>query len=334
MPAATTATATAKTAARATALALLLAIGGGGAGVRADSLYAPTDIAASALVTASSSSYTGACYVNKCLPSNVLSKQPNSTGQWVSAPGSCDSTRVESISLDWSANLGVQYLTEVRFQYGDYMGTVLIPGAASSSLVVFDSQPMNIPNPTAVTYMNSDNWFVYVFEVAVTATSITINFNNLTSPDDGVSCQVSLTGVQVWTGAGPSPDSLSGVPRTGMSAGALAGTVIGVLLGAGVICGVAFVLYQRRKNIRARFSQRPTLFELHGRPGGPGRRLEDDDEDRVPVVGADFEVLAKRVCSWKKKEVATGDASAGVPSAESVSTNGHADSDLPPYGQR
>ncbi|KAJ3287303.1 hypothetical protein HDU79_005812 [Rhizoclosmatium sp. JEL0117] len=246
----------------------------------AEELFIPFNVASGALVTASSTSVTGACVSGRCAASNVIGlASNNATGQWVSAPGTCDVTRPESITIDWSQNFGVQYITEVRYRFGSYP-------AANANLVVYDTQPMNVNNPTAVTYINDEQWVVYVFEVPVTATSLSYTWTGLMSPDGGVSCQVSVRDIQVWTG--PSPDGLGGVPKKNdISTGAVVGISIAIVVVLALAAVAVFVYCLRRKNLM----NRNRTYEL----GPYGQRLADDDAevDGEPLGG--FEALSKRV---------------------------------------
>ncbi|KAI8622744.1 hypothetical protein BC830DRAFT_1162635 [Chytriomyces sp. MP71] len=250
-----------------------------------DNIFIPVNIASGAAVTASSTSSTGACYPNRCDPINVIGYATNATGQWVSQPGSCDQSRSETLSLDWSSNFGVQYVTEVRYQFG-------ILSAANTNLVVYDTQPMNINNPTAVTYINNDQWIVYVFEVPVTATSLTFTWSGFSSPDGNVSCAVAVRDVQVWTGQ--TPDSVNGDTNysPGLSVGAIIGIVVGVVLLVTLAALFVFVRCQRHKNLLAR-TQR--AFEL--RAYGVHRLYDDDDAARhlrqEPETG--FAALSKKI---------------------------------------
>ncbi|KAJ3097262.1 hypothetical protein HK100_005398 [Physocladia obscura] len=244
------------------------------------SIYLPVNIASGAAVSASSTSSSGACLGYRCAPGTVVGRvSENSTGQWVSNPGSCSETRAETLNLDWSATFGMQYVTEIRFRFGDY-------AAGSTNLVVYDTQPMNIPNPTAVAYINSEQYNVYVFEIPVTATSLAFIWSNFTSPDGGVSCQVSVRDVQVWTG--PSPDSAAGNPRQShLSPGAVAGISVAVTVAFALVFVGAFIIFQRRKNIKARAGGNYELGSYH----------LYSDQPEIPA----FDVLEKKIRSARMK---------------------------------
>ncbi|KAJ3021550.1 UNVERIFIED_CONTAM: Nucleolar protein 11 [Siphonaria sp. JEL0065] len=246
----------------------------------ADQIFIPINIAAGAMVTASSTSNSGGCVSGRCSASNVIGlASNNATGQWVSQPGTCDVSRAETLTVDWSQNFGVQYITEVRYRFGTY-------DAQNTNLVVYDTQPMNINNPTAVTYINEEQWVVYVFEIPVTSTSLSFTWTGLSSPDNGVSCQLSVRDVQVWTG--PSPDGINGIASNKkISSGAIAGIIFATVLVVVIIGVVLFVCCLRRKNLSQR---RNRAFELMG--VGRGQRLVDENEERE--VGG-FEALSKRL---------------------------------------
>ncbi|KAI9337961.1 hypothetical protein BDR26DRAFT_863360 [Obelidium mucronatum] len=246
----------------------------------ADMIFIPVNVASGAFVTASSTSNTGACVGGRCSPSNVIGLAANNaTGQWVSQPGSCDESRAESLTVDWSQNFGIQYITEVRYRFGSF-------DAQSTNLVVYDTQPMNINNPTAVTYINEEQWIVYVFEIPVTATSLSFTWSHLSSPDNGVSCQLAIRDVQVWTG--PSPDGISGVPsRRTISIGAIVGIIVATVLVTAIIVVALFVCCMRQKNLAIR---RNRAFELMGVPR-PSHHQENEEEREV----GGFEVLEKRL---------------------------------------
>ncbi|KAJ3403293.1 hypothetical protein HDU80_004298 [Chytriomyces hyalinus] len=268
-----------------------------------DNIFIPFNIATGAVVSATSTSTTGACFPNRCAASNVISLTTNTTGQWVSSPGVCNPTRSETLSLDWSQNFGVQFITEVRYHFGAL-------SASNANLVVYDTQPMNINNPTAVTYTDTDEWIVYVFEVPVTATSLSFTWSGLSSPDGNVSCAVGVRDIEVWTGSnprdkilnptdfaqntGPSPNGLSGItrPRASLSAGAIVGIVLGTLLASSLLFLGVFVLFQRRKNLMARMTRG---YEL-GRFGGERLR---DDVDAVHQTG--FDVLGAKMHSARTR---------------------------------
>ncbi|KAJ3071079.1 hypothetical protein HDU98_005863 [Podochytrium sp. JEL0797] len=250
-------------------------------------VFIPVNIASGALVSASSTSNSGACVGGRCSASNVIGLAANNaTGQWVSQPGSCDPNRSESLTVDWSQNFGVQYVTEVRFKFGDYQ-------AGGTNLVVYDTQPMNINNPTAVTYINAQAWNVYVFEVPVTATSLSYTFSQLTSPDStNTSCQASVSDIQVWTG--PTPDTLSGSSgmvdgsaRAGVSPATIAGIVIGTFLVLALAAVLWYLVCMRRKNLMTRSHRHRQGFELRGQRIGEEGGVEEG-------VGG-FEVLSQRL---------------------------------------
>ncbi|KAI8827490.1 hypothetical protein BJ741DRAFT_630056 [Chytriomyces cf. hyalinus JEL632] len=271
-----------------------------------DNIFIPFNIATGAVVSATSASTTGACFPNRCAASNVISLTTNTTGQWVSSPGVCNPTRSETLSLDWSQNFGVQFITEVRYHFGAL-------SASNANLVVYDTQPMNINNPTAVTYTDTDEWIVYVFEVPVTATSLSFTWSGLSSPDGNVSCAVGVRDIEVWTG--PSPNGLSGVtrPRASLFAGAIVGIVLGTLLASSLLFLGVFVLFQRRKNLMARMTRG---YEL-GRFGG--ERLRDDG-DAVHQTG--FDVLGAKMHSARTRNflAANVDAANASSAASSSST--------------
>ncbi|KAJ3244361.1 hypothetical protein HDU78_011109 [Chytriomyces hyalinus] len=274
-----------------------------------DSIFIPFNIATGAVVSATSTSTTGACFPNRCAASNVISLTTNTTGQWVSNPGVCNPTRSETLSLDWSQNFGVQFITEVRYHFGAL-------SASNANLVVYDTQPMNINNPTAVTYTDTDEWIVYVFEVPVTATSLSFTWSGLSSPDGNVSCAVGVRDIEVWTG--PSPNGLSGItrPRASLSAGAIVGIVLGTLLASSLLFLGVFVLFQRRKNLMARMTRG---YEL-GRFGGERLR---DDVDAVHQTGFDLlgaKMHSARTRNFLAANVDAANASSAAATSSSSST--------------
>ncbi|KAJ3409406.1 CDC5 cell division cycle 5-like protein [Chytridiales sp. JEL 0842] len=158
------------------------------------------DVAAGSLVTASSTYTTGSCAYNNCGGFQVVNNSPLGNdieiGQWVSAPGSCEKRRNESLTLDWSGKYGTQLLSEVRLRYGELE-------ADDVSLVLYSEVPMNIPNPTATTFEDESNWQVFLFTEPVTASGMRLTFTGLKSKDD-VRCFATVQEVQAWTGVPPS----------------------------------------------------------------------------------------------------------------------------------
>jgi hypothetical protein len=88
------------------------------------------DVASGSVVVASSTYTAGPCAYNNCGGFQVVNNSPLgtdvATGQWVSAPGSCEPNRNETLTLDWSSKYNTQLLTEVRFRYGDLEGEYLV----------------------------------------------------------------------------------------------------------------------------------------------------------------------------------------------------------------
>ncbi|KAJ3159700.1 hypothetical protein HK101_001015 [Irineochytrium annulatum] len=218
------------------------------------------DIATGSRVVASSTYNVGPCSNNSCAATNVILADPNVDApnplQWISQPGSCDASRNETMSFDWSAKYQTQLLSEVRFRYGDL-------AASSVGLILYSEVPMNIPNPTAVTYEDTAQWIVFVFNTPVTASGMQLMWTGLGSKDGGSTCYVAVSDVQAWTG--PSPDGIpnpnannnavrdpnasnGGSPSKGPSALVITLAVILPLLAIAIVAGV-IILRTRRANL-------------------------------------------------------------------------------------
>ncbi|KAJ3333557.1 hypothetical protein HDU76_006864 [Blyttiomyces sp. JEL0837] len=249
------------------------------------------DVATGSLVTASSTYNSGSCANNNCGVSAVIDNPVDTdidTTQWVSAPGSCDPNRNESLMFDWSPKYNTQLLSEVRFRYGDLDVSFSDPNpkrldnfaAGSVSLVLYSEIPMNIPDPTAVTYENNASWQAFVFTEPVTASGMQLTWSNLGSKDGGNTCFATVAEVQAWTGA--SPDPLPAVQPTPKAKGMTSGTIAAIILipiALMIVAAILWVLKTRRANIiRTRLARE---VELRRKQASKGFVSQDSEANAI-----------------------------------------------------
>ncbi|KAI9332908.1 hypothetical protein DFJ73DRAFT_896633 [Zopfochytrium polystomum] len=234
------------------------------------------DVAAGAIVTASSTYTSGVCTNNQCAAANVVNNNASDgiyLDWWQSNPTTCSPSLSEYISIDWFSKYKIQYLTEVRFRYGPVT-------SGSPVLVIFSELPLNVPEPTAVTYTNDNYWTVFVFTVPVTASGIKLILNNLSSVD-GQSCYTSIAEIQAWVGgfplvfffcvvlskfhlmgarsmSGTAPDAAlapaTSSPAKGLNSGAVAGIIVAIAALVLIVAGVWIVRARKMKLIKSRLS--------------------------------------------------------------------------------
>ncbi|KAJ3214384.1 hypothetical protein HDU67_001717 [Dinochytrium kinnereticum] len=248
------------------------------------------DIAPGSVVTSSSTYQGGNCAVNRCLPSNVLDPTPYDsndvkTDQWVSDVTACNASRSETISFDWSKKYSVRLLSEIRFRYGDL-------NAGSVGLVLYSEIPMNVPNPTAVTFEDDSKWTVFVFNTPVTASGMQLSFSGLQSKDGGKNCYVAINEVQAWTGTPPSTvpggnqsgagsrDPPPSAPKAGLSSGAIAAIVIVPIACLIVIGGIWLARTRRANLLKKRLAREVELSRRQQENGGAAAAPSSPDASK------------------------------------------------------
>ncbi|KAI8851159.1 hypothetical protein BC829DRAFT_127696 [Chytridium lagenaria] len=263
------------------------------------------DIAPGSVVSASSTYQSANCAGNRCLPSNVLDPTPADsndvkTEQWVSDVKACNSSRSESLSFDWSKKYSTRLLSEIRFRYGDIE-------ADGVGLVLYSEIPMNVPNPTAVTFEDSSEWTVFVFNEPVTASGMQLTWSNLKSKDGGKNCYVAINEVQAWTGPPPSGNaggnqSGSGQndppapapPKAGLSSGAIAAIVIVPIAALVVIAGIYLARTRRTNLLKSRLAREVELSRRQipeeapaapASPSSPNKTLSAQDKELLRRFG-------------------------------------------------
>ncbi|KAJ1556728.1 hypothetical protein HK405_001992, partial [Cladochytrium tenue] len=206
---------------------------------KADGSY---DVAAGATVFASSSYTSGACASNACRPLNAVD---GTDAYWASSPYTCGSSaHNESLTIDWASKYGIKLISEVRFRYGP-------GGSGDPTLILYSQTALNVPNPTAYTFVDNEDWSVYLFTQNITASSIVLVLSNIASPNNSDVCYTTIAEVQAWVGMAPDYNETATASGAGsssstskLSGGAVAGIVIAVL--AVVAAAVAAVLYATR----------------------------------------------------------------------------------------
>ncbi|KAJ3098644.1 hypothetical protein HDU96_010993, partial [Phlyctochytrium bullatum] len=260
------------------------------------------DIAAGSSVTASSTWQGGKCANNLCMPVNVLDPTPAnpddlSSQQWISDKKACSAERNESLSFDWSKKYTTRLLSEIRFRYGDIE-------AGKVGLVLYSEIPMNVPNPTAVTFEDNANWTVFVFNKPVTASGMQITFYDLKSDDGGKNCFVAVNEVQAWTGTSPNsnPNDQSGQgssdpapspAKAGLSAGAIAAIVLVPIAALLVVGGVWMARTRRANLLKTRLAREVELARRSSTNLGA-----DPTADTAPIVEGSNKPLSPRTRNY------------------------------------